>query len=705
MTTQTPDGPPETRVAVVEETLHGQEIRDPYRWLEDENDPETEAWVAAQNAYTESRLAARPERAAFGERLAELLAVGTVSAPVERGGRYFYTRREGAQDQPVLYVREGLDGPDRPLVDPNSASADSTVALDWWHVAEDGALVCYGFSDHGDEKSTLYVIDVTTGALLPDVIPRTRACSVAWEPDRAGFYYTRYPAPGTVPEGEEGYHRHVFHHTLGADPETDPELFGAGRDMTDWPSVDLSPDGRRLLVLVDQGWTRTQVYVRDVREPDGAFRLLSEGIDALFGGQIVDDALFLHTNWRAPRWRALRVDLAQPEAENWREIVPERPDVVIEMMTIAGGRLALGVSQDVVSRVEIYTLGGAALPAPPLPPLGSLTALHGRAAGDELFLGFESYTTPPTIFRYDLASGAFSAWAAVVAPVDLRGIEVRQTRYTSRDGTPVPLFIIGRRDLPRDGTNPTVLNGYGGFNLSRGPVFTRDILAWLERGGIYAVANLRGGSEFGEEWHRAGMRGQKQNVFDDFHAAAEYLIAEGYTRPERLAITGRSNGGLLVGAALTQRPDLYRAVVCQVPLLDMIRFPRFRIARLWTAEYGSPDVPEEFAWLWAYSPYHHVRAGVEYPATLFTTGDSDSRVDPLHARKMTALLQSLHPRRPVLLRVDVAAGHGAGKPLSKLVEEQRDIWTFLAWQLGLDPEAPAAKTPEGAAPGVAERTA
>jgi prolyl oligopeptidase len=680
--------PPATRQEPVEEVLHGRINIDPYRWLEDEHNPVVTEWVAAQNTYTETLLGVRPERTAMAARLAEALTIGSVQAPAERAGRYFYTRREGDQNQPILYLREGLDGPEQVLLDPNAASDDGTIALDWWYPSDDGRLLAYGYSTHGDEKSTLYLLDVTTGALLPDQIPHTRYNSLAWEPDGQGFYYTRYPAPGSVPPGEEDYHQHVFHHRLGADPAQDPELFGAGRDMTEMIGVHLSPDGRWLLVFAFLGWARSEIYACDLHSAERAFQPLIIGLDGIFSGEVLDDTLYLLTNWEAPQYRIMAVDLQQPERAHWRELVPTRPDVTIEGMAIVGGRLALYERKDVISQVGLYTLDGTPLPPPPLPPLGSLTALQGEWDSADLFLGFESYTVPPTVYRYHLASGELTTWAAIGVPEDLSGLEVQQLWYPSKDGTPIPLFLIGRRGLPRNGANPTVLNGYGGFNVSFSPMFTRMILPWIEAGGLFAVANLRGGSEYGEEWHRAGMLEHKQTVFDDFLAAAEYLIHEGYTSPAHLGILGGSNGGLLVGAALTQRPDLFQAVVCQVPLLDMLRYHHFRIAKLWIPEYGSAEDPEQIGWLWAYSPYHHVTTGVDYPAVLFTTADSDSRVDPLHARKMTALLQAHDPARPVLLRVETAAGHGAGKPLAKVVAERTDIWTFLAWQLGLSLATP-----------------
>ena len=677
---------PPTRQEPVEETLHGRVNRDAFRWLEDENHPDLAAWTAAQNAYTEAQLVAVPGRDAIRRRLAELLEIGTLGVPVGRGGHLFYTRREGGQDQPILYARAG-DGPERVLLDPAQASAAATVALDWWYPSDDGRLLAYGYSDQGDEKSTLYVLDVVQGTLLPDRIPHTRYSSVAWEPDGGGFYYTRYPTPGSVPPGEEHYHQHVFYHRLGSDPAADPDLFGAGRPMTDSLHIDLSPDGRRLVVYVFQGWGRNEIFMRDGQQADAGFVPLISGLDANFSPTVRNDTIYLLTDWQAPRSRILAVDLAQPQPAAWRELVPERADTVIEGMAVVGDRLVLHEQRNVVSQIAVYSLDGTPLGGPEL-PLGGVTGMHGEWDGSEVFLGFESFIVPPTVYRYDLPSGTLTVWAQVDAPASVAAMQVEQVWYPSKDGTQVPMFLVSRSDVVRNSATPTVLHGYGGFQLTNSPTFRRSVIGWVERGGLFALANLRGGSEFGEAWHRAGMLGNKQNSFDDFIAAGEYLIRAGYTDPPHLGIYGRSNGGLLVGAALTQRPDLWAAVVCQVPLLDMLRYHHYRIARLWIPEYGSADDPDQIDWLWAYSPYQQVRPGTDYPAVLFMTAEADSRVDPLHARKMAALLQSLGPRRPVLLRVESAAGHGIGKPISKLVDEETAIWTFLSAHLDLPASAP-----------------
>ncbi len=683
MTTRAYNHPATKRETVVE-TIHGQQIRDDYRWLEDDASAEVGAWVAAQNEHTRRVLDAVAGRSALEARMRQLIAIGTLGTPVVRGERHFYTRREGEQNQPALYVRDGVGGADRVLLDPNTAHQQATVALDWWYPSDDGKLLAYGYSEHGDEKSTLYVLAVDSGKRLTEQIPRTRYCSLAWEPGGSGFYYTRYPAPGGVPAGEENYHQHLYHHRLGDDWQSDAKLFGAGREMTEEINVSLSPDGRWLLVMAFLGWSQSSLYVRDLSQPDSELFPIVEGVDAIFYGEMLHDHLYILTNESAPHYRIMDVDLNQPQRENWREIIPERQDTTIVGFSIVGERLILDGLHAVSSSVSVHQLDGTREGSIALPPLGSVTGLDGEWNGTAVYVGYESYTTPPTVYRYQLENGELEVWAKVDAPVDTSQFEVRQVRYNSKDGTPIPMFIVAPKGLTLNGNNPTVLSGYGGFNISRTPLFTRTILAWLERGGVYAAANLRGGGEFGEDWHRAGMLDKKQNVFDDFIAAAEYLIDAGYTSPNRLAIEGRSNGGLLVGAAVTQRPELFRAVVCGVPLLDMLRYHLFRIARLWIPEYGSAEDSAQFAYLHAYSPYHRVKPGTDYPAVLLYAAVSDSRVDPLHARKMAAALQAASVSDyPILLRMEEEAGHGIGKPLYKQVAEYADTWTFLFSQLNL----------------------
>ena len=685
-------GPPPTRAEARVDLVFGEPVPDPYRWLEDGDAPEVRAWTDAQAAYTRARLDPPAYRPALQERLRALFGVGIVTPPAVYGGRYFHQQRTGDEEQPRLLVRDGVGGTDRVLLDPALLSKDRTSALDWYHPSEDGRLLAWGISEGGTEHSTLRVRDVETGADLSDVIPWTRACSLAWEPDARGFFYTRYPEPGTVAEGEENYHRQVYHHTLGTDWRADPLVFGAGRPQEDWPNVQLSPDGRWLVVSVSRGWTRTDVYLRD-RTRDAGFVTVIEGEEALFGAIVRNDALYLHTNRQAPRYRLLRAELDRPSPESWREVIPEAAAVLQGVLAVREHLVAAWL-QDASSCVTVHGLDGALQREIPLPAIGSVASLMGAWDGHEAFFGFSSFTVPPAVIRIVPGSGVMERWAQVEADFDADQFRVRLVHYPSRDGTRISMLLVDARTRPADGTGPAVLTGYGGFNVSHTPSFGRSLLAFLEQGGLYAVAHLRGGGEYGENWHRAGMLSNKQNVFDDFLAAARYLIAEQHCAPRRLGILGGSNGGLLVGAALTQSPELFRAVVCQVPLLDMVRYHLFRIARLWIPEYGSPDDPDAFHWLLAYSPYHRVKDGVSYPAVLLTTGESDSRVDPLHARKMAARLQAAtSSSRPVLLRVESRAGHGQGKPITKVLLEWTDVWTFLFEELGIAPQADPAREP------------
>jgi prolyl oligopeptidase len=674
--------PPKAHVDSVVDDVHGVKVADPYRWLEDAHSPAMQKFVSEQLAYTRSVLDALPGRDKLHAHLEELLEIGNVTAPKSRGGRYFYTRREGTQNQPVLYVREGVNGKDRVLVDVNQQAADGTIALDWFFPSHDGKYVAYGTSPSGSEISTLHVIDVATGHLLQDTIERTRAASLQWKPDGSGFYYTRYPKPGEVPAGQEMYNRHVFYHVLGSDPPKDPPIFGAGRDAQDWPNLELSNDGRWLSITVEQGWAKSEVYLKDTKTNAQPVAVAARQ-PHLYDGKPFRDRLYIMTNEGAPMFRLFVTDAAQPERKNWREIIPES-DSVLKDFRIVGGQIVAEYEQDAISHVKVFALDGKPIDEIKLPTLGKVAGVQGEATGEEAFIEFQSYAVPPTILRYEVASKETSEWAKVKAPIDSNQYDVKQVWFNSKDGTRVPMFIVSKKGLTLNGKNPTLLTGYGGFNLSRTPSFERAIFIWLEHGGVYADANLRGGSEFGEKWHAAGMLGNKQNVFDDFAAAAEYLIAQKYTDTDHLSIRGRSNGGLLMGAALTQHPELYKAVVCQVPLLDMLRYQNFQIAKLWIPEYGSADDPEQFKWLYAYSPYHHVVDGTKYPATLIMTADTDTRVDPMHAKKMAARLQAANAGpNPILLEVDTKAGHGLDKPIGKQVQEWTDIWSFLFWQLGV----------------------
>ena len=689
-TATAPATPPKAKTEVVEDNIHGHKIADPYRWLENSQASDTQQYVHDELAYTRSILDPLPGRAQTHQRLTQLLSIGTIGTPQLGGSFYFYTRREGTQNQPVLFVREGINGKDRTLLDVNQLAADGTVALDWWFPSEDGKYVAYGTSAGGSEESTLKVIETASGKQLPDTIERTRFASVAWKKDNSAFFYSRHPKKGDVPSGEEVYHVKIFYHVMGTDPAKDPLIFGEGRKAQDIPGVQLADDDDRwLLITVFQGWAKSEMYLQDLKAGTPPVEITS-GKDFLYSGEVYQNKLYITTNEDAPRSRVLVVDAANPKRENWKEIVPQS-DAVLQNSAIVGGKLGAQYEKNASSLLKLFQLDGKFIDDIPLPAIGTVSGTGSKWNRQEIFFGFQSFTIPPSIYHYDLSSRKTNLWDKVNAPgIDPSAYEVHQLWYTSKDGTKVPMFVFHKKGLELNGHNPTLLTGYGGFNVSLTPSFVGGRYIWLEHGGIFAVANLRGGAEFGEDWHQAGMLQKKQNVFDDFISAAEFLISQKYTDKDHLAIQGGSNGGLLVGAAFTQRPDLYRAVVCQVPLLDMLRYQNFQIAKLWIPEYGSAEDSKQFDWLYAYSPYHHVKPGTQYPAILFMTADTDTRVDPMHAKKMAALMQAeaangQSRERPILLRIETKAGHGAGKPITKQIEEGTDIYSFLFWQLGMQP--------------------
>ncbi len=685
--------PPPTRREVVTDTLHGVTLADPYRWLEDGDGPEVQQWVADQNRYTRQALDARPDRDAWHERLVALMGLPVVMAAVVRGDRVFTFERPPGADQYVLALRaldaiDSIDTAPVVLFDPAVGSADAAVAIDWFQPSPDGSMVALGVSEGGTENSTLQVLVVGhDGAVtaLDDRIANTRACSVAWEPDGSGFLYTRYP------EGDE-YHRTVFAHRLGDDPASDPVVWDDHVTAETWPSVDLSPDGRWVLVHAMVGWSRHDVHVFDRRARAAGWRDVIAGAEVMstFSFDAAGTGLVGTTTLDAPKGRVVSVELPDDGADrptdpsSWATLVPER-DLVLGGLTVAGDEILLVATSNAVDAVErrshdgssLGSLGGTA-------GLGvcsvvSMSADRSTGRGVAITVGFDA---PFRFWPFSPSSVPESGTHD--APTLVRPLAVSQVTYPSLDGTEIGMFLVHRADVEPGPDTPTILNGYGGFAIAETPVWSPTIAAWCEQGGLYAIAGLRGGIEHGEAWHDAGRRANKQNVFDDFHAAADWLVTTGRTSRRRLAIDGRSNGGLLVGAALTQRPDLCAAVSCGVPLLDMIRFPQFLIARLWTDEYGDPDVAEEFAWLLGYSPYHHVVEGAAYPATFLWTAEGDTRVDPLHARKMAALLQASSGslgERPILLHQEGRAGHGVGKPVGKKADEQADVLAFFTWQL------------------------
>jgi len=664
--------PPKTRTDNVTERIQGVEISDPYRWLEDQQSPETRAWIDAENKYTRAYLDSWPGRAALKQRLTEILKVETISVPVERNGKYFFKRRAPDQEQGALYMRVGPEGKDEVLVDPNPLSPDKNISVDFDDVSNDGTLVAYSLRNGGEDETTVHLLDVRARTELPDQLPKRLYFDFAIKPDKSGLYYS-----WAAPEGPR-----LSYHETGSDPAKDPELFGKGYGPDKTIDCDLSEDGHYLTITVAYGSAadRTEVYFQDL-EKQGPIRPLVNDIPARFLGEVGGDHIFLHTNWKAPNGRVLEADLGNPERERWREIVPES-DAAIESVSLAGGKLFVRYIRNASSQLRVFDGAGTHVRDIELPAIGSVEEFNGRWASKEAFYQFTSFPIRRRIYRYNTESGKQSVWAEIHVPINAERLEVKQVWYRSKDKTRVPMFLMYRKGTKVDGSNPTLLNGYGGFNLNMTPFFSARAALWADQGGVFAEPNLRGGGEFGEAWHRAGMLGNKQNVFDDFIAAAEWLVDNHYTQPSKLAIEGASNGGLLVGAALTQRPDLFRAVVCAYPLLDMLRYQKFFVAKYWVSEYGSADNPAQFKYLYAYSPYQRVKPGTKYPAVLFVTGDGDTRVAPLHARKMTALLQAdTGSGLPVLLRYDTEAGHSHGVSVTKTIDEATDSLGFLFWQL------------------------
>jgi len=670
--------PPETRRDEVKETLHGVTIVDPYRWLENQDAPETRAWIDVQNSYAHTLLDPLPMRAAIRERLTALARQDAQWAPTERADRYFILRRRAGDDLPILYVRDGLEGNDAVLLDPAPLSPDHTTSVSIEDIAMDGSILAYGVRTSGEDETTLRLRNTRTLEDLPDRLPRALYRGVSLRPDGKGFYYARQDRATGI---------RVRYHAVGTPIENDTEVFGAGFGPSDWIGATVSENGRHLLLTVSHGWARNELYVQSL-DPPGPARPIARDLDAHVEAVFAGDRLIARTDWQAPNGRIVEIDPAHPEPARWRDIVPAGVDA-IEGMALVGGRVVVHTLHDVAARLDVYALdgkaGGKHEGAIPLPGPGTVTNLTGRFDSDEMFFDFQSYITPPSTQRATVTSRTTTPFWGAAIPFETDRYEMRQIWYASKDGTRVPMFVVHRKGLTPDGRLPALLYGYGGFAVSITPAFSTTTAWWLEQGGVYAVANIRGGSEFGEAWHKGGMLENKQNVFDDFIAAAETLVAKHYTSPERLAIRGASNGGLLMGAAMTQRPDLFRAVLCEFPDLDMIgyrRFPNNNPPAL--LEYGDASKPDQFGYLLAYSPYQRVKPGTSYPAVLFMTGDADTRVPPLQARKMTARMQAATASgHPVMLLYDTKAGHAGGRPLGKIVEDQSLEMAFLAWQLGM----------------------
>jgi prolyl oligopeptidase len=684
---------PKTHADDTKDVLHGVTVPDPYRWLEDGKSPEVQAWMTAQDEYARQRLAKLPGRDALAARLKQLLYLDSIGSPQRHGQRTFYTRRHASKEKSVVYWREGSaatpsktndNAGEHVLFDPNTWSKDGSESLGEWEVSEDGKTVAYTVHHNNSDEATLYVMDVASGKKSDiDVIEGAKYASPSWTPKGDGFYYSWLPTDPKIPEADRPGYMELRYHALGTKPADDVIVAERLNDPTSFQYASVSRDGHWLIRGVGHGWYKEDVFFRDLRDPKQkkTWQTLVSGRDAMFGVSVWRDRFYVRTNDGAPRWQLLRVDPAHPERAHWKTLVAEPAEGTLDGFNIVGERLVVTYLKDVVSEVEIRELDGTVVRALPLPGLGSVGGPSGNEDEDEAYFSFTSFTHPTEIYALSMKSGATKLWFRLDAPVDPKPYLVEQVFFKSKDGTRIPMFIVRRKDLVRDGSTPALLTGYGGFQISETPYFSASRFAWLEQGGLVAVPALRGGGEYGEAWHEAGMLHNKQNVFDDFIAAAEYLVKEGYTRPEHLAIAGGSNGGLLVGGAMTQRPDLFKVVLCGVPLLDMVRYQRFGSGKTWVSEYGSADKPDDFRALYAYSPYHHIKPGTRYPSVLMLSADSDDRVDPMHARKFTAALQAASTGGPIWLRIERNAGHGGADLIKATVEQLADQYAFALAEL------------------------
>jgi len=671
---------PTTRQADQVDDYHGTKIADPYRWLEDPDSDETKAWVEAQNKVTFGYLEDIPQRESLKQRITKLWNYEKYGIPYKEGNRYFYFKNDGLQNQSVLYTLTSLDGEPRVLIDPNTLSEDGTIALSGAAISDDGNLMAYGLSTSGSDWQEWKVRDVETGDDLSDHLKWVKFSGASWTTDNQGFFYSRYDEPNDATKLEDiNYYHKLYYHKLGTD-QSDDQLIYHRPDQKEWMfNGSVTEDGHYLIIYVSQGTDpKNLVFYKDLQTPDSPIVELISEFEAHFSLIDNDGSIFwFQTDLDAPRSRVIAIDIHHPTRENWQELIPQSEET-LQDVGVLNNQFVADYLKDARSSIKIFDLNGTFVREVELPGIGSAGGFGGKRYDTETFYVFTSFTTPATIYRYDMVTGESSLFRQPTVDFDPTQYETRQVFYQSKDGTQVPMFITHKKGLALDGNNPTYLYGYGGFNISLTPSFSISNLVWMEMGGVYAIPNLRGGGEYGEDWHQAGTKLNKQNVFDDFIGAAEWLIENHYTCPQKLAIGGGSNGGLLVGACMTQRPDLFRAALPSVGVLDMLRFHKFTIGWAWCSDYGSPENPEEFQALYAYSPLHNLKPGTAYPATLITTADHDDRVVPAHSFKFAAALQAAHSgENPVLIRIETKAGHGAGKPTAKIIEEIADKWAFL----------------------------
>jgi prolyl oligopeptidase len=662
---------PATEVRNVVETINGVTITDPYRWLEDQNSPETRAWIDRQNAYTDAVLSSLPDREKVAARIKQLLDVEQMSTPAVRGGRYFFTKRGVGQDQFKIYMRESATGPDILLIDPEPMDAKHTVNVGIQDITHDGKSMAYFIRHGGADEVEVHFYDVDNRKDIGAVLPAARYFGVSLTPDARTVYFTRYL-------GKEQY---VYRRPVaGGDEEN---LFGKGYGSDKIVGTQVSDDGKYLLIQVQYGSAakKTDGYIKDL-SADGPIRTIEKDLDARQNYDIAGDTLVIETNWNAPNERVMVAPASAPERANWKEIIPENKNAALTGLSLVGGKIFATYLENVKPRAIQYDMSGKQEREIKFDTIGNLSGISGSWDSPVAFYRFTSFAQPSTLYTFNVTTGDTKVFFQPNVPVDSKKFTVEQVWYTSKDGTKIPMFLFYKNGVQKNGKNPTYLTGYGGFNLTQQPNFSANAIAWAENGGIWALPNLRGGGEFGEKWHEAGMLANKQNVFDDFASAAQYLIAQKYTSTEHLGIAGGSNGGLLVTALTTQHPDLVKAVVVSYPLVDMVRYHKFLVGPFWVPEYGSADDPAQFKAIYAYSPYQHVVKGTKYPAMLFITGDADTRVAPLHARKMTALMQaSTGSKNPVLLRYHTSGGHSGGDPVNIQVANSAETLAFLLWQL------------------------
>lgn len=671
------------------DVIYGISIADPYRWLEN-NNKEVQQWIKKQNKFTRSELNKIKIRKNIKNRLIQIFRKETIGVPIPRGNRYFFEKLDKNNDLSILYVQDGLKGKPRILIDPNKFSKSKNSILNLWYPSYDGKLMAYGLSKFGNDQSTIYIMDVETKKKLSDIIPgKFYPSSIVWNPNGSGFWYTRRPLK--VTKGEERLHQKVYYHKLGSDFKNDQLIFGENIAKEDIPWVEISEDGRYLLITVYKlsGKTEnTALYIYDLENESKGFIPVIDNIDALFWGTIHRDRIFILTNHKASLWKLLSIKIEKvfkkiKKTNDFEIIIPESK-FKLENFLLIKDNILIETLENAQSVLWRYHLNGKLIEKIQLPPFGSITYLSGEKEGDEFFFGFTSFLVPHNVYRFDIVNNRLSLFKTSEVNINLDNFKVQQVWYESKDKTKVPMFLIHKKDLQLNGNNPTMLYGYGGFNISLTPHFQEQIFPFLENGGVYAITNIRGGGEFGEDWHQAGIRNKKQNSFDDFISAAEWLIKEKYTNPNKLAIFGWSNGGLLVASVMIKKPELFKAAVIGAPLADMLRYHLFFGGKYWIPEYGSVEEKEMFQYLLSYSPYHNIRNGISYPATLIITGSQDDRVHPMHAYKLAARLQEANlSSNPILLRTETKTGHSGPRSRSRLIEMLTDIWAFIFWQLDI----------------------